>query len=272
MENNMQNNVQTDENMQTEKVTYSLGNKIFSTIIVAFIIGVAAIGFFGDFIFPNGIKGIDMLIALGILFCLIGIGSILFSGEAGSRMSNIIGGLVCLLIGGCMAGIPLYLRYSPNAASIDVVKLVLGLFAAVFLLAGVVVLAFLYSMTLYRIPRCTLEIDAQVKDADIMWSDRDSIGGDSSGMEVSVGGQRPMKAYVFQFTYGGREYTVQDLMYVGGVETGFRIGDIVKIKINPEKPEEFYRFRPGAFVLTGILALGSFFAGGLILALMLMQY
>lgn len=268
MENNTQNNMQTDDSMQTENGTYSLGNKIFSTIIAAFIIGAVAIGFFGDFIFPNGIKGIDVLIALGILFCLIGVGSIMFSGEAGSKMSNIIGGLVCLLIGGCMAGIPLYLRYSPNAGNVDVFKLVLGLCAAAFLLAGVGVLAFLYSMTLYRIPRCTLEIDAQVKDADIMWSDRDSIGGDSSGMEVSVGGQRPMKAYVFQFIYGGREYTVQDPMYLGGLETGFQIGDMVKIKINPEKPEEFYRFRPGAFVLTGILALGSLFAGVLALVLM----
>lgn len=268
MENNTQNNVQTDDSMRTENVTYSRGNKIFSTIIVAFIIGAVAIGFFGDFIFPNGIQAIDMLIALGILFLLIGVGSILFSGEAGRKKANVIGGLVCLLIGGCMAGIPLYLRYSPNAGNVDVFKLVLGICAAAFLLAGVGELLFLYSMTLYRIPRCTLEIEAQVKGADIMWSDRDSGGGDSFGVEVSIGGQKPMKAYVFRFTYGGREYTVQDPMYLGGLETGFQIGDMVMLKINPEKPEEFYRFRPGAFVITGILAMGSLFAGVLILVLM----
>ncbi len=269
--NDMQNEVQTEASQKPEDVTNSPGNKIIATILSAAIIGLVGIMLLSDYIFPNGMNVLDILIAMGFIFFLIGGGSIIVSRTSENKKSDFFGGIICLLIGAFMAGIPLYIKYGSNVNLEQVLLIVIYVCAGAFLLAGMAILLFLYWMTLYRIPRCTLEIEAQVNDIDMRRSDMnklDSVVGNSSGVKVSVRSRKMMSAYSFVFTYGGQEYIVKDPMYYGGLFADeFQVGDTVLIKINPLKPKEFYRYRPGAFVTTGILGVGGLFAGIIILLL-----
>ena len=183
----------------------------------------------------------DGIIWIGILLIVVGVGSRLIRGDSACQDHTVE--VLCVLVGGCMAGLPLLFRF--------IIWCDMRIVGVPFTLAGGALLVFEYMQTFYKKSRCTLEVEAEVT----------MIHSGSMRMD---GRSHRTRRYSFAFVYGGQKYGVTDLIYAGiNLEKRLEVGEKIMIKIDPANPEEFYRSRPGVHILGYILGLSTLFASSL---------
>ncbi len=230
--------------METEQ---TIGNKIASALVVIYMIALVGSMFLFSQTNPKLV-----ITSFGTMILLLGVACIVGGKQDGFTFGNVIGSLLFSLAGICMIVFPLLLLYAPSFANVDGSKIGVTLVALFTMAVGVTFWSGLYAITLYRKKRCNLRIQAQVVDVEEHRRIRNSI--------TSVRGRRKRaRSFIFAFTLNGQEYRVKDP--IGSNMDFCDENAFVWLQINPENPQEFYRFRPITY--TCLFAVGAvFFAMG----------
>lgn len=216
-------------------------NKLLIIALVVYIVGVVTLLPVAAIFFPEMVQSRNIVAAVGIPFLLLGLGCI-------SSQEDRLLGIGCTMAGVGMICSPLLLKRTSEGKDIDLVEsgIKLGGMAVVVMgLVGVIC----SGRALYnKINRCTMEIEAVV---------RDTRGVCEEGQQTTCFG--------FEYYYCGCVYTVKDEVSREGEK--YVVGEIVKLKIDPENPENFYRSQPGLYSLAMAFGFAAVLVGILIISM-----
>ncbi len=187
--------------------------------------------------YPSLFRPAYILSAFGGFFFLMGLGCIIGEKGADCEKSDVAMGRIVFAIGGIITFTPLIWVHVPEVREIFGTSFIVVLAAWIFASIGVGFFYLYYKSTLYKKSHCTVETDAQVIDHVERWDNQNSY-----------------VANVYAYNYGGKTYKVQDEVSSSSDVRPLR--EIVKICINPENPEEFYKKRSKANRIYLILGLG----------------
>lgn len=188
--------------------------KILLAAIIVCTVGMLIILPVAVIFFPEKVKpGNLAMLLVGIPFLLMGLGCL-------TNKADRLLGVACTLFGVGMIGTPFFSKQLSSGQGIEFVEAGIYLGGLMLIVAGLGMIIYLCRTLFYKINHCTLEVEAELKFA---------------RTENEEGQQ--MGSYWLEYYYGGRVYTVKDSL----PRKNQRDGDRVKIKIDPENPEEIFK-------------------------------
>lgn len=230
-----------------EDNTKTTGSKILSALLIIYMIALVGSMFWFSQTEPKLV-----ISSFGTLMVLLGLACLTGGKEERLSAASIIGSIVFCLGGSCMIAFPILLLYSPAFQSVDGGKLGAALVALLFMAIGLTFWFAVYTLTFYRLSRCTQDVQACATDYITHRRIRNS--------DTSVRGRRRRaRSYIFTFTYNGQKYEVQDPIGTNIESCGE--GELLWIKINPENPKEFYRKRPVTHTVLALIGAAAFGIG-----------